>query len=103
MSTRTALVTGGASGIGLACAERLTADGLTVAAADVQADALAAIADRVSSVHTLDVTDAEAVGSLVAELGSVDLPAGVPRCQSSCVAFMPCVQPLSPGSSNPVS
>jgi NAD(P)-dependent dehydrogenase (short-subunit alcohol dehydrogenase family) len=70
---RLALVTGGARGIGLACAGRLLADGVRVAVADVLADDLAAVADQVSSSHVLDVTDSTAVAGLVSELGGVDI------------------------------
>ena len=70
---RTALVTGAASGIGLACAQRLVADGLLVAACDLASDGLAAIADTVTSIHTLDVSDAAAVATVIAELGQVDV------------------------------
>ena len=35
MTQKVAIVTGGASGIGLACAERLAADGMKVVIADV--------------------------------------------------------------------
>ncbi|MFD9661268.1 SDR family NAD(P)-dependent oxidoreductase [Rhodococcus sp. NPDC059968] len=59
----TALVTGGASGIGAACAKRLAGAGVRVVAADV-----AAGADE----H-LDVTDADAVEKLAARLGRVDI------------------------------
>ena len=38
---RTALVTGAAQGIGLACAKALTADGTRVIHADIQQDAVA--------------------------------------------------------------
>src|SRR5213593_3196493 len=41
-----ASVTGAASGIGLACAERLARDGSTVVIADVNTDAGAAVAKR---------------------------------------------------------
>jgi len=44
---RVAVVTGGASGIGEACATRLAADGATVVVADLNADAAAAVADRI--------------------------------------------------------
>jgi 2-dehydro-3-deoxy-L-rhamnonate dehydrogenase (NAD+) len=60
---RTALVTGGVSGIGRACAERLAADGLTVVTAD-----LADGADL-----RLDVTDAAQVDAVVAGLDRVDV------------------------------
>ncbi|AWK74302.1 3-oxoacyl-ACP reductase [Rhodococcus oxybenzonivorans] len=59
----TALVTGGASGIGAACAKRLTDAGVRVVTADV-----ATGADE----H-LDVTDADAVEKLAARLGRVDI------------------------------
>ncbi|KXX55037.1 SDR family NAD(P)-dependent oxidoreductase [Rhodococcus sp. LB1] len=59
----TALVTGGASGIGAACAKRLAGAGVRVVTADV-----AAGADE----H-LDVTDADAVQKLAARLGRVDI------------------------------
>jgi 3-oxoacyl-[acyl-carrier protein] reductase len=59
----TALVTGGASGIGAACAKRLAGAGVRVVTADV-----ATGADE----H-LDVTDADAVEKLAARLGRVDI------------------------------
>ena len=59
----TALVTGGASGIGAACAKRLADAGVRVVTADV-----ATGADE----H-LDVTDADAVEKLAARLGRVDI------------------------------
>ncbi|PQP25783.1 SDR family NAD(P)-dependent oxidoreductase [Rhodococcus opacus] len=59
----TALVTGGARGIGAACAKRLTDAGVRVVTADV-----ATGADE----H-LDVTDADAVEKLAARLGRVDI------------------------------
>jgi 3-oxoacyl-[acyl-carrier protein] reductase len=61
--TRTALVTGGASGIGAACAVRLAGDGLRVVTAD-----LAAGADE----H-LDVTDPDSVSDLRLRIGTVDI------------------------------
>ncbi|KXF51090.1 3-oxoacyl-ACP reductase [Rhodococcus sp. SC4] len=59
----TALVTGGASGIGAACAKRLAGAGVRVVTADVAAEA---------DEH-LDVTDADAVQKLAARLGRVDI------------------------------
>ncbi|MEN0137195.1 MAG: SDR family NAD(P)-dependent oxidoreductase [Rhodococcus sp. (in: high G+C Gram-positive bacteria)] len=59
----TALVTGGASGIGAACATRLVDAGVRVVTADV-----AAGADE-----RLDVTDPGAVDNLAARLGRIDI------------------------------
>jgi 3-hydroxybutyrate dehydrogenase len=44
---RVAVVTGGASGIGAACAVRLAAAGATVVVADLNADAATAVAERI--------------------------------------------------------
>ena len=73
LDKRTALVTGAASGIGRACAKRLAEEGLEVAAADLQADGLAAIAEDVARTHVLDVTDYEAVAAAVADIGQIDV------------------------------
>ncbi|TQC49765.1 SDR family oxidoreductase [Rhodococcus sp. WS4] len=59
----TALVTGGASGIGAACAKRLSDDGVRVVTADIAAGA----GER------LDVTDPDSVDSLRTRLGRVDV------------------------------
>ena len=60
---RRALVTGGASGLGLAAVERLRADGLEVVTAD--------LADGAD--HRLDVADAEAVGRAALAIGPIDV------------------------------
>ena len=73
LEQRTALVTGAASGIGRACARRLAIEGLHVAAVDLQTALLDDIADEFVSVHTLDVTDYDAVAATVAEIGGVDV------------------------------
>ena len=73
LEQRTALVTGAASGIGRACARQLAAEGLKVAAVDLQAALLDEIAGDMASVHTLDVTDYDAVAATVAEIGGVDV------------------------------
>ncbi|SDI32894.1 NAD(P)-dependent dehydrogenase, short-chain alcohol dehydrogenase family [Actinokineospora alba] len=75
---RVAVITGGASGVGLATAHRLADEGATIVVADVSDAAGKAVADEVGGlfVHT-DVTDEEQVRSLfdtaVAEFGSVDV------------------------------
>jgi NAD(P)-dependent dehydrogenase (short-subunit alcohol dehydrogenase family) len=65
---KVALVTGGASGIGLACAERLARDGAHVAVADFDAEAAAAAAAKI----TADGGSAVAVTMDVADRASVD-------------------------------
>ncbi len=61
--TRTAVVTGGASGLGRATAERLAADGVRVVTLDI-----AAGADIV-----VDVTDARAVAAAAGRIGPADI------------------------------
>lgn len=61
--TRRALVTGGRSGLGAACADRFRADGVEVVTVD-----LAPGADIV-----LDIADAEAVAAALADVGDVDI------------------------------
>ncbi|WP_349903727.1 SDR family NAD(P)-dependent oxidoreductase [Parafrigoribacterium humi] len=60
---RTAIVTGGASGLGAASANRLRQDGITVVTVDVSADA-----DVV-----LDIRDSAAIAGAAAKLGPVDI------------------------------
>lgn len=61
--TRTAVITGGTSGLGLATALRLKEDGISVTTFDISS-----AADVV-----VDVTDAAAVSAAAAELGPVDI------------------------------
>jgi 2-keto-3-deoxy-L-fuconate dehydrogenase len=70
-----ALITAAAQGIGRACAERFEAEGATVWATDVNADALQQLAADRPAIHTriLNVRDGEAVSALAAELGPVDV------------------------------
>ncbi|WBY09768.1 SDR family NAD(P)-dependent oxidoreductase [Sphingomonas sp. 7/4-4] len=76
---RTAIITGGASGLGRAVARRFVAEGGKVALWDVNADAIAEAAAKVGATHTatLDVSDAAAVaaaaGETAAALGRVDV------------------------------
>ena len=73
--SKVAIVTGAASGIGLACAERLAADGMKVVLADLRQDhideALTALRSRgqSQSVHAirLDVTDRNAMSAAADE------------------------------------
>ncbi len=66
---RTAVVTGGASGLGKASAARIVAEGGKVVLWDLNADALKAAAEEVgaTAVVALDVADAEAVAAAALE------------------------------------
>jgi 3-oxoacyl-[acyl-carrier protein] reductase len=77
---RVAVVTGGASGIGFAAAQRILREGGKVAVWDRDAATLAALADKIGGpVHTvaLDIGDAQAVAdaadSTFAALGRIDI------------------------------
>ncbi|GAA0455770.1 MULTISPECIES: SDR family NAD(P)-dependent oxidoreductase [Sphingomonas] len=74
-----AVVTGGASGLGLASAKRIIAEGGKVALWDVNPQALAAAKDRIGAAHVvaLDVSDQQAVEAAAAAtfeaLGRIDV------------------------------
>ena len=64
LSGRVAVVTGGASGIGLASVRRLASEGARVVVADLNADAGKATAEEVSGLFVpTDVTDPDAVAA----------------------------------------
>jgi NAD(P)-dependent dehydrogenase (short-subunit alcohol dehydrogenase family) len=73
-SERVAIVTGGASGIGLAIAARLASDGIAVAVADRNAEAATAAANTIADnggtalAVTVDVSDRAAVDAAVVEV-----------------------------------
>jgi NAD(P)-dependent dehydrogenase (short-subunit alcohol dehydrogenase family) len=75
---RVAVITGGASGIGLASARRLASEGAKVVVADLYPESGKAAADEVDGLFVqTDVTDADQVEALfrttVDQLGSVDV------------------------------
>jgi 3-oxoacyl-[acyl-carrier protein] reductase len=61
--SRTAVITGAASGLGLASARRLAEDGVTVVTLDLSADAD----------YTVDVSDPAAVAAAAARIGPADI------------------------------
>jgi 2-dehydro-3-deoxy-L-rhamnonate dehydrogenase (NAD+) len=78
-SGRNAIVTGGASGLGLEAAKRIVAEGGKVCLWDMNPDTLAAAKKEIGAAHTiaLDVTDAKAVEAAAGEskkvLGKIDI------------------------------
>lgn len=73
---RTAVVTGAASGIGLATARRLAAEGWALALADLDADAIENAVDFPLDGHlarAVDITDPDAVTGFFAQVGA-ELP-----------------------------
>ncbi|HEY6147866.1 MAG TPA: SDR family NAD(P)-dependent oxidoreductase, partial [Thermoanaerobaculia bacterium] len=88
LSGRVAFVTGGASGIGLACARELARQGALVSIADADAARLRRLSREfgAGNLHALDVADAAAVraavGKVVSNRGRLDvlvLAAGICR------------------------
>lgn len=80
LAGRTAIITGGASGIGAATTRRFVAEGANVLIADLQQDQGTALADELgdaAAFHKVDVTNEEQVESAVAEAvdrwGSLDI------------------------------
>jgi 3-oxoacyl-[acyl-carrier protein] reductase len=69
-----ALVTGAGRGLGRAIAGRLSEDGLSIVAVDLDGDSAAATAAALGGTsHRCDVSDRNAVSALAAEVGPVDV------------------------------
>lgn len=79
-STRTAVVTGGAGGIGQAIARRLAADGMTVTLADVDGSAAQQVADEIGgSVWEVDLADTAGLEDLTLDCDVLVNNAGIQR------------------------
>jgi 3-hydroxybutyrate dehydrogenase len=79
---RTAVVTGGASGIGRACALRLAEEGATVVVLDRDAPAAEAVAARIggdSRAIAVDLTDLDAIDTLAIDADIIVNNAGIQR------------------------
>ena len=71
---KTALVTGGASGIGAACCRRLAAEGAHVAVTDVNVDGAREVAGEISGdAYELDVRSPDSVRAAVEQAGEIDV------------------------------
>jgi 3-oxoacyl-[acyl-carrier protein] reductase len=71
MTARTAIVTGGARGIGAVTAARLVADGFKVAVLDLDEGAAKSVADGIGALGVgADVSDSDAVNDAVARVAS---------------------------------
>ncbi len=71
---KTALVTGGGSGIGAATCRRLAAEGAQVAVTDVNVDTARAVASEISGdAYELDVRSNESIRAAVEQVGAVDV------------------------------
>jgi 3-oxoacyl-[acyl-carrier protein] reductase len=90
--TRIALITGGASGLGLATARRLAADGLTVAIADLRADAAREAAAGIGPGHLglqVDVAQEESVQALFKAVETQLGPVAVLACFAGLLSTAP--------------
>jgi 3-hydroxybutyrate dehydrogenase len=89
LAGRTALVTGGASGIGAACARELAGRGATVVVADVDDVTANALAEEIGgSAWAIDLLDVAALEKLVLETDVLVNNAGV-QCVAPITEFSP--------------
>lgn len=88
-----ALVTGGASGLGLAAAEMLVRQGASVAILDLNADAGRSAAERIGGLFVAtDVSDDEGV---VRSLSIVEQEHGVARILVNCAGIAPAIRTVA--------
>lgn len=73
LTKRTALISGAAQGIGLACAERLKKDGLITIGIDINQTELNSVSDRFDAVAVVDITDGLATQNVVTKYGPIDV------------------------------
>lgn len=79
MSKKIAVITGGASGLGEACARRFAADGATVWILDQNADRIASVVADINASggaahgEVVDVTDRNTMDSLAEKIGAPDM------------------------------
>lgn len=91
----TAIVTGGASGLGAATAEALVKAGLKVAIFDANKEAAEAKAEELGcSAHHVDVTDA---GNVAEAMAAVVKAQGAPRVLVNCAGIGPASKTVSKG------
>jgi 3-hydroxybutyrate dehydrogenase len=82
LTGRRAVVTGGASGIGLACAEALAAEGAAVTIADLNGDAAASAAETIGGeAWEVDLSDTAALADLALEADILVNNAGLQHVQ----------------------
>jgi len=72
-TTRTALITGAAQGIGLASAKRLSQEGCRVIGVDLTAAAMEPVRDHFHHVAGVDVSNSDQVAALRETIGPVDI------------------------------
>ena len=78
LSGRRALVTGGASGIGLACAEAFAAAGARVTIADLNGEAARSVAERIGGdAWEVDLSQTDALGALSLDIDILVNNAGI--------------------------
>jgi 3-hydroxybutyrate dehydrogenase len=79
LNGRTAVVTGGASGIGRACALRLAAEGAAVVVLDRDADAAATVAKEIGDARSIavDLSDLDAIDALDVDADIIVNNAGI--------------------------
>lgn len=71
LAGKVAVITGAGQGIGRASAELFAAEGATVHAVDIDADALAGLRGCVT--HRTDLTDQQAIATLIEKVGAADV------------------------------